>query len=745
MADEEKDNLRGDSYTWDYCIVLRIPGAGDDEKDAEDEEPPPVTGPMIVDRIRKAKLHTKMYLSAQEDEVYCLIGADEVRLEAEADRIDMDLELEPTQAVEIAFKNGVRLAKHTKERDEKCVLISDDIWSNIYGPFDRDAEKKALFKIQQDSGPHEGSVFKDTDRINLIQSILEAKPQFGGAGLALTKLYKLKNTHLLAAFPLHNPKKKKELSEKWLFWGVKRDSPLDEIRDYFGEKVALYFSFLEFYTRMLILPTVCGLVFFILQLTADSIEDAKGLYIFAFIVIFWCTAFGEVWKRKEARHRLNWGMLNFIEKEQTRPEFVGEYIRSPINGNLEAYFPFVQKVIRAIASQSVVISFILLVLASVTGMFIFRFYLRTETSLGDTMGKVIGGILNSLQIQIFNQIYGRIVYALNEYENHRTDTEYENALIAKSFLFKFVNSYNSLFYLAFFRGYLDNNVCVDANGDALDNCLNDLRIQLAIIFTSLIVMNNSLEVGIPYLKSQIKAKKEAKGLDLDEVNFTFPEIEYSKEQYESTFDDFDELAIQYGFVTLFVVAFPLTPLLAFLNNILEVRVDSVKLLTVTRRPEPRGAANIGTWYDIFTIISYIAIITNIVIVVFQASEIESWTGSAGNAQAWIAIITEHLVICMKFAVEYFVPDIPEDVLQHMERQEYLVNVLLKDFEEEDDEDEFITAETQGISVDPDMVNFTIEQIPKTLDALDEHMNWTEADVKLPKALQNGDEEGGDSV
>lgn len=30
---------------------------------------------------------------------------------------------------------------------------------------------------------------------------------------------------------------------------------------------------------------------------------------------------------------------------------------------------------------------------------------------------------------------------------------------------------------------------------------------------------------------------------------------------ESTFDDFDELVIQWGYVTLFVVAFPITPLL----------------------------------------------------------------------------------------------------------------------------------------------------------------------------------------
>lgn len=36
-------------------------------------------------------------------------------------------------------------------------------------------------------------------------------------------------------------------------------------------------------------------------------------------------------------------------------------------------------------------------------------------------------------------------------ENHRTQTSYDDALIIKLFGFQFVNSYTSLFYIAFFR------------------------------------------------------------------------------------------------------------------------------------------------------------------------------------------------------------------------------------------------------------------------------------------------------
>ena len=38
------------------------------------------------------------------------------------------------------------------------------------------------------------------------------------------------------------------------------------------------------------------------------------------------------------------------------------------------------------------------------------------------------------------------------------------------------------------------------------------------------------------------------------------------------FDEYLELVIQYGFVTMFSAAFPLAPLFALANNIMEVRV-----------------------------------------------------------------------------------------------------------------------------------------------------------------------------
>lgn len=51
--------------------------------------------------------------------------------------------------------------------------------------------------------------------------------------------------------------------------------------------------------------------------------------------------------------------------------------------------------------------------------------------------------------------------------------------------------------------------------------------------------------------------------------------------------------IQYGFVTLFVAAFPLGPFFALINNLLEIRLDAYKFIVVFQRPMAARAQDIG--------------------------------------------------------------------------------------------------------------------------------------------------------
>jgi anoctamin-1 len=78
------------------------------------------------------------------------------------------------------------------------------------------------------------------------------------------------------------------------------------------------------------------------------------------------------------------------------------------------------------------------------------------------------------------------------------------------------------------------------------------------------------------------------------------------------------LVLQYGFVTIFVSAFPLAPLFALINNICEMRLDAKKLLVYHRRPVFARVRSIGIWYRILDCISKLSVITNGFIIAFTS-------------------------------------------------------------------------------------------------------------------------------
>ena len=55
------------------------------------------------------------------------------------------------------------------------------------------------------------------------------------------------------------------------------------------------------------------------------------------------------------------------------------------------------------------------------------------------------------------------------------------------------------------------------------------------------------------------------------------------------------LVIQYGFTTIFVAAFPLAPFFAWVNNIVEIRLDAYKFIQIFRRPVAERAQDIGEY------------------------------------------------------------------------------------------------------------------------------------------------------
>lgn len=241
---------------------------------------------------------------------------------------------------------------------------------------------------------------------------------------------------------------------------------------------------------------------------------------------------------------------------------------------------------------------------------------------------VTAAVLNLIIITVLNFAYDYLAVYLTNIEYRRTQTEYDESLSLKIYLFQFVNYYSSIFYIAFLKGKF---VGYPAKYNRIfgwrqeecspGGCLMELCIQLVIIMIGKQALNACLEMLIPSIlktMNTIRHKVKPNDDDIEDDASTliscnqwtndFKLLSWSK---RGLFDEYLEMIIQYGFVTLFVVAFPLAPIFALLNNLLEMRLDAKKFLKYYRRPIPMRAKDIGIWYHIMLIIGRISVVSSV--------------------------------------------------------------------------------------------------------------------------------------
>jgi len=297
------------------------------------------------------------------------------------------------------------------------------------------------------------------------------------------------------------------------------------------------------------------------------------------------------------------------------------------------------------------------VIIATLGLLIFRAVVQKAYAF---WGGVAGGVANGIAIYLLDKLYSIIARKLNDWEKHRTATEYEDALIIKTFFFSFVNSYCSLFYIAFFKGHSTlfgrADDCILFDGEP--NCMVELSTQLQSIFLTRLAIGNFTEVVLPWATAKYVLWKQTKDTskifsrgdgDLDPAQAEATLQEYSTDLVSGTFGDYAELAIQFGYVVLFAPAFPLAPAIALLSNIFETGTDGYKILLEYKRPVYQGAANIGPWLQIFYFLCILAVITNSLIIGFTSRNLDKIIKSDSEESKWLFVVaTEHSV----FAVLY---------------------------------------------------------------------------------------------
>uniref|UniRef100_A0A673XR28 Anoctamin n=1 Tax=Salmo trutta TaxID=8032 RepID=A0A673XR28_SALTR len=504
--------------------------------------------------------------------------------------------------------------------------------------------------------------------------------------------------------------------------------------------------------------------------------DNEGTVFFAMFMGIWVTLFLEFWKRRQAQLEYEWDLVDFEEEQQQlqiRPEFETRCTDQRLNRitqEMEPYLPLPKKCGRFCLSGVTVLFWMLLIVACITGVIVYRLavYAAFASIMKDSPTKkihlvgslitpqlatsVTASFINFVIIMILNFFYERVAIWITDMEIPKTHLEYENKLTMKMFLFQFVNYYSSCFYVAFFKGkfvgYPGNYTYMFGKYSRLRNeecdpggCLIELTTQLVIVMTGKQVCGNIQEALLPLLRNWWCSRKARKN------QYSRWEQDHDLQNFSQLglFYEYLEMVIQFGFITLFVASFPLAPLLALCNNILEVRVDAWKFTTQFRRPVAAKAHNIGAWQEILNVVAILSVVTNAFIMAFTSDMIPrlvylyayhpgseaTMSGYINNSlsvydisqipllstpeegaipvwyrdyryppghqreyshtmQFWhilaaklaFIIIMEHVVFVVKFFVAWLIPDVPSEVKARIKRERYLIQEYLHNYEVE---------------------------------------------------------------
>ncbi|XP_019864929.1 anoctamin-5 isoform X2 [Aethina tumida] len=376
--------------------------------------------------------------------------------------------------------------------------------------------------------------------------------------------------------------------------------------------------------------------------------DNPTTVFFAIFMSFWATLFLELWKRYSAEITHRWDLTGFdVQEEHPRPQYLARLAhikRKRINivtNTMEPDVPFWKiRVPITIFSFSVVLLLVTMALATVVAVVLYRMSVlvalqvyagQVDNSYAILFTTTTAACINLCCIVVFNWIYTFVAEYLTEFELLRTQTEFDDSLTLKIYLLQFVNYYASIFYIAFFKGKFIGypkryNKIFGYRQEECGpgGCLMELCIQLAIIMIGKQAMNTVLEMLFPLFYKWLNTLKVKTGLSKDYMSCKGCQPQWLKDFKlvewgpRSLFPEYLEMVLQYGFVTIFVAAFPLAPFFALLNNILEMRLDARKLLIFYRRPVSQRVKDIGVWYRILDSIGKLSVVTNGFIIAFTS-------------------------------------------------------------------------------------------------------------------------------
>ncbi|KAG0237513.1 hypothetical protein BGW42_000723 [Actinomortierella wolfii] len=551
-------------------------------------------------------------------------------------------------------------------------------------------EAEALLQPAQ-TPDHSLDTLSEADRLRVVYQLLTNMPKEGGAGL-----YPGQDEYIDSILPIHDKQFNKTWIKSWSTKWIVDQKDLSKVRDHFGEKIAYYFEFLQFYFKWLAFPTGLGIL---VHFFGSSFSIFYGV-----TVVLWSVFFTESWKRREKELALWWGVRHVSRSETRRPGFQGEMVTDPVTGELTPFFSPYKRWQRKLSGVPVIVGGAFVLSMVITTVFAIEVFLTLyyEGPMKDIL-VFLPLALYSLAIPNVAAVCKSIAKRLTDYENHETHGSYDYHLMQKVFVFNALTGYMSILLTAYVYIPFGPRVIVMAQSYGLSFAKATIEPQMlqnrlrAFMMTTQAV-SFATETIVPWLtrrifagaakvqakveakrnnhdsdsdddETPVKASASASGENANIVRFLKRvQKQVDLPEYDVN-EDYAEMALQFGYVSLFSVIWPLTGLCAFINNWVELRSDAAKISFNARRPVPARVDTIGPWIDNLQSITWLSSLTNASILYLFHGTTDSPRLSLGFLLLWM-LVSEHVYMFLRTLVGQILESVPTEAEVEVRKKEY---------------------------------------------------------------------------
>lgn len=582
---------------------------------------------------------------SSSDLLFCKIGATDKRLAEEAEYL-VSLELDLVKVNEYLDSIGnplsLRVKEELKVRDTLGPVPESLVWRNAFSTFTGLSDPNLPFYRRYDCPSRLQSMFTSATRVKLIHNIV--KPIIASLG-AHTDV-----TELALSEQVYSGNEWRWRMCAWSMVAHTFRPPIDWMKNYFGEQIAMQFAFLGFYNRFLLLPMTFGCLLFIAQYTIPELTVAVQLS-YGFLLSLWGLITLRVWRHEEARLRIRWGIE--MQPLQLTPRHKSKLEVNPVDGTVERRSSLkFSRVMRQMFTNVVVAGFSGVAVFTMYSIFAWLSPVASPYIPAELQCWVLG-VLLALCAFILDVIGSSTIETLIDWEANISQSDQDKAMFYKVSIFRFFNVFGVFLYVIA-QDFLPNAV-------KHDGCSSQDRLTgLEILVVSVVGAITVCEGIYGFCKSAFSSKgKKMPRKNEENISTLAVEREALKKRH-SDLAWGGKLPIEHGFVLLGSL-FPLAALLVLVRRALAARSHYLKLNSTYRRPFPVVTHDIGALYHVMFATNLFSVFFNsLVLLVYylvpEDTDTQLFVSSSVdlNSQPLLLLfLLEHTLVVIYFALRYF--------------------------------------------------------------------------------------------